>query len=273
MKKDKGNIFPPFLFLTFGPVGLFSPSACSLLSSSPSSCSWAGPAHAKLLPPRQPSTELQPLPPLLSLPSRARLSALPPTSQVTRGRGGTAATQPPPRSWRRGRVTPLPGFFKRKPRPSRLPLLPTPAPFSHLLEPRKPQQLPHRESAVRLHVAAVPEPPSTLIFPAVSFAVLPSLSPCCLFLVSWLLVAVLRAPVSFQPPAMATVASAASFGPILGLGEVLCFPSISRCPRFFEPWPVGLVPRAPVTTSPPAMAKPLRLHCSPPASLSLSSPL
>ena len=131
LEKDKGNIFPPFLFLTFGPVGLFSPLARSLLSSSPSSRSWAGPARAKTLPPRQPAPSLNRCR-LFSRWPACQLFPPPPESR------GTIAAQPPPRSWRRGRVAPLPGFFKRKPRPSRSPCCSSPLQFRARLCTRKP---------------------------------------------------------------------------------------------------------------------------------------
>ena len=48
-----------------------------------------------------------------------------------------------------------------------------------------------------------------------------------------------------MPPAMA-----------IGLSEVPFTPSLSRCPRFFEPWPVATEPCTPACSLPPAMAAP-----------------
>ena len=60
--------------------------------------------------------------------------------------------------------------------------------------------------------------------------------------------------INLRPPAMATAASAAFSGHLFGLGEFPCSRSLSRCPRFSESWPLALVPRAPATSTPPAMA-------------------
>ena len=56
-----------------------------------------------------------------------------------------------------------------------------------------------------------------------------------------------------RPLAMASVASALSSGRHNGLGEFPFTPANSRCPRFFEPWPVGLYPCTSVTSTLPAM--------------------
>ena len=71
-----------------------------------------------------------------------------------------------------------------------------------------------------------------------------------------------NASASSMPPAMTTDVSALPSGRRIGLGGFPFTPAVSRCPRFFEPWPVGLVPRAPVTTSPSAMEPCRRSYCS-----------
>jgi len=55
------------------------------------------------------------------------------------------------------------------------------------------------------------------------------------------------------PPAMASAALAHSSGHFFALAEFPSSSAFSRCLRISEPWPVGLWPRAPVTSMPPAM--------------------
>ena len=55
------------------------------------------------------------------------------------------------------------------------------------------------------------------------------------------------------PPAMASAALAHSSGHFFALAEFPSSPAFSRCLRISEPWPVGLWPRAPVTSMPLAM--------------------
>ena len=66
----------------------------------------------------------------------------------------------------------------------------------------------------------------------------------------------------FWPPAMASAALAHSSARRDGLGEFPFSPANSRCLRFSEPWPIGRVPRASVTSMPPAMVLCRRRHCS-----------
>jgi len=85
----------------------------------------------------------------------------------------------------------------------------------------------------------VPESPSSSLFPAVSFSVLPSFLRCFQFCNSWPFGLVSRAPKKLSPPAMATSASAALSGRCDGLGEFPFSPDFSRCLRIFEPWPLA----------------------------------
>lgn len=54
-------------------------------------------------------------------------------------------------------------------------------------------------------------------------------------------------------PVMASAASELSSGRRIGHGEFPFNPANSWCLWFFEPWPVGLYPCAPVTSTPPTM--------------------
>jgi len=145
---------------------------------------------------RAPASRAQPLT------ARPRPSARPPPLPApSEPPGHVARPQPPP--WRRGSALPrVPRLlFKRSRAPPRVSLS-LPAPFS----PRpghncRTEELRGLPSAVR--VAVFPEPPSTPSFPAVSFALFPSLSQCNLFPVSLAVDLVLGASASSRPPAMA----------------------------------------------------------------------
>ena len=147
---------------------------------------------------RAPASRAQPLT------ARPRPSARPPPLPApSEPPGHVARPQPPP--WRRGSALPrVPRLLFKRSRapPPRVSLSRSPLHFR--LVPGcncRTEELRGLPSAVR--VVVFPEPPSTPSFPVVSFALFPSLSPCCLFLISWLLVVVFRAPVEFSPPAMA----------------------------------------------------------------------
>ena len=193
-KREKNHFSPPLLSLLSARLHFFFSAA-----HSPPPLPFLGwPSSAKQPPAqhRAPASRAQPLT------ARPRPSARPPPLPApSEPPGHVARPQPPP--WRRGSALPrVPRLlFKRSRAPPRVSLS-LPAPFS----PRpghncRTEELRGPPSAVR--VAVFPEPPSTPFFPAVSFALFPSLSQCNLFPISLGVDLVLGASASSRPPAMA----------------------------------------------------------------------
>ena len=151
-KKKKRNSFPsPFLSSLSARLHFSFPAA-----RSPSPLSFLG----------RPSSARQPLPllsPRLShcQPGPTCRRRPPPPATAVRVHAATALC-PLLATWAR---RPAPGLYKKGVVTPCAPLLPIPAPFSHLLELRKPQQLPQRSprSTVRPSTrTAIPEPPPSL---------------------------------------------------------------------------------------------------------------
>jgi len=155
--------------------------------------------------PRGPAAHQQPSAALSSsLTGRARLSAPPPTSRIPRPLPVKA--EPPfsaLASWERPPSCPS-ASLKGSRAPPRAPLLPRSnfAPLTH----RRPQQPSFRGRRISPSTsarAAVSEPSPPPIFARGELAVVPSLSPCVSFRVSWLLAPFPQASASSMPPAMA----------------------------------------------------------------------
>ena len=201
-KKKKENFpsIPPFL--RFGPLAFLFffrwPSSFprpSTAASSPAHLpSPARPSHA-LSPAQQPRAPRRPgncrralLLPLVADRTAPRISSAP----FLRQPPAQAAAQPRPRraSWESSRCL---GLVKRQPSPPRAPSC---CPRSIFASSRP--QLPHggapptTDLAVRVAVVSEPSPPP--IFARGELAVVPSLSPCVSFRVSWLIAPNPRAP-------------------------------------------------------------------------------